>query len=354
MGPRTTTASRPAILLVDSFVASSRGTYVMTASLARQLDGAGWRTLTTSSCSGRVSRLADMLYSTWTLRHRYSLAGVAVYAGRAFAWAEAVCWLLRRLGKPYVLTLHAGDLPVLGGRRPNRVRRLLQSAAAVTVPSRYLLEEMCSYRADMHLIANALGIDTYPFRLRSHPRPELVWIRAFHDRYGPTAAPEVVARLARDLPDVRLAMVGPDKGDGSLARTQQRAAHLNVAERIAFCGAVPKAEVPACLDRADVFLNTTTVDNTPVSVMEAMACGLCVISTEVGGIPYLLEDGTDALLVPPNDREAMAVAVRRVLTEPGLAARLSHNARAKAERFDWSVVLPQWESLLLSVSQDTA
>jgi glycosyltransferase involved in cell wall biosynthesis len=103
------------------------------------------------------------------------------------------------------------------------------------------------------------------------------------------------------------------------------------------------------MSQGDIFLNTTNVDNTPVSVLEALACGLCVVSTDVGGIPYLLEHEEDALLVPPDDAEAMAAAVRRVLTEPGLAERLSRNARKKAEGFDWSVVLPQWERLLLEV-----
>jgi len=70
----------------------------------------------------------------------------------------------------------------------------------------------------------------------------------------------------------------------------------------------------------------------------------------VGGIPYLLEHDHDALLVPPDDPEAMAAAVYRLLTEPGLAKRLSHNARKKAEHFDWSLILPQWESLLTSVA----
>jgi glycosyltransferase involved in cell wall biosynthesis len=71
----------------------------------------------------------------------------------------------------------------------------------------------------------------------------------------------------------------------------------------------------------------------------------------VGGIPYLVEHEKDALLVPPNDPEAMAAAVRRILTEPGLAERLSRNARQKAEQFDWAIILPQWEALLTRVAQ---
>ena len=106
---------------------------------------------------------------------------------------------------------------------------------------------------------------------------------------------------------------------------------------------------PDWLTKADIFINTTNVDNMPISVLEAMASGLCVVSTNVGGIPYLLEDESDALLVPPNDPQAMTAAVCRILTEPGLAEKLSSNARKKAEQFDWSVIMPQWEAILEDV-----
>src|SRR5262249_6851279 len=157
----------------------------------------------------------------------------------------------------------------------------------------------------------------------------MVWLRAFHGIYNPSLALKLEASLVADFPDIRLAMIGPDKGDGSLQRLQQLAAELGLADRITLHGRVPKAEVPDWLNRGNVFLNTSNMDNTPVSVLEAMACGLCIVSTNVGGIPYLLEHEHDALLVPSGDPAAMATAVRRILTEPGLAERLSRNARQK-------------------------
>jgi len=155
----------------------------------------------------------------------------------------------------------------------------------------------------------------------------------------------MLAQLISDFPNIHLTMVGPDKGDGSLQATQKVTEELGLNGHIAFPGGVPKASVPDWLDKSDIFINTTNVDNTPVSVLEAMACGLCVVSTNVGGIPYLLEHEKDALLVPPDDPKAMAEAVRRILIEPELAEHLSLNARQKAEKFDWQTVLPQWESL---------
>jgi glycosyltransferase involved in cell wall biosynthesis len=212
------------------------------------------------------------------------------------------------------------------------------------------LEQMRPYRNDLCLLPNPLDLNVYEFRLRSQPRPLLVWLRAFNEGYNPSLAPKAVALLIGDFPNIQLTMIGPDKGDGSLQRLQQVMTELNVADQVSLTGGVPKTEVPRWINGGDMFLNTTNMDNAPVSVMEAMACGLCVVSTNVGGIPYLLEHEHDALLVPPDDPEAMATAIRRVLTEPGLAERLSRNARHKAEQFDWANILPKWEHLLMSVA----
>ena len=145
-------------------------------------------------------------------------------------------------------------------------------------------------------------------------------------------------------------MFGPDKGDGSLEQVKSEVRRLDLEGRVGVPGAVPKTGVPAALNSGDIFLNTTNYESFGVSVMEAAACGLCIVSTNVGELSLLWQDGHDALLVQPGDAKAMAAAVRRILSEPGLAERLSRNARAKAERFDWSVILPQWEALLLEVA----
>jgi glycosyltransferase involved in cell wall biosynthesis len=205
---------------------------------------------------------------------------------------------------------------------------------------------MAPYHAQLRLLPNALDLSAYRFRLRRQPRQTVVWLRAFHEIYNPTLVPRVLQLLVRDYPGLQMTMIGPNKADGSLDRTRLLAAQLGVLNRLSLPGPVPKEDTPAWLDKGDIFLNTPNVDNTPVSVLEAMACGLCVVSTNAGGLPYLLQDGEDALLVPTNSPQAMAAAVRRVLSEPKLAERLSRNARAKATRHDWSVVLPQWEELL--------
>ena len=340
---------RKNVLLVGTYVTSTHN-HSVGEDLADRLRRSGWQVTATSHATGRLARLADMLATAWRARRDYDVAQVDVYSGKAFVWAEAVCLLLRRLAKPYVLTLHGGNLPRFARRHPGRVRRLLASAVVVTTPSRYLLEAMAPYRAGLRLFPNPVDLDDYRFRLRARAAPRLVWIRAFHRIYNPELAADVVARLRRDHPDIRLTMVGPDR-DGSFARTRARAARLGVVDAIDFPGGVAHAEVPTWLDRGDVFVNTTNVDNTPVSILEAMACGLPVVSTNVGGIPYLLEAERDALLVPPDDAEAMSAAVGRVLRDPDLAARLSREGRCKTEAMSWGAMLPRWDATLMEATR---
>jgi glycosyltransferase involved in cell wall biosynthesis len=340
-----------AVLLIGNFLSHTNGTYSVCEDLAAHLRDAGWDVLTVSRIPYRLPRILDMLTTIYRKRHKYDVAQVDVYSGRAFLWAEAVSWMLRLLHKPYILTLHGGNLPSFSLKRQARVRHLLTSAAAVTSPSRYLYEQMAAYRPDFLIQPNPLNIDSYKFRLREKPNPYLIWLRAFHGMYNPTMAASVLALLTKEFPDVYLTMLGPDKEDGSFNAAREVASELGVHDRIMLPGSVTKAAVSHWLNTGDIFLNTTNVDNTPISVLEAMACGLCVVSTNVGGVPYLLKHEHNALLVPPNNPEAMANAVRRILNEPGLAARLSHNARLEAQNFDWSAILPQWEKLFTAVSQ---
>ena len=170
-----------------------------------------------------------------------------------------------------------------------------------------------------------------------------MWVRGFASIYNPKMAVDVLVNLKNKFPQATLCMVGPDK-DGSLQITKEYAKSLNV--DVEFTGKLSKEEWCKLADNFDIFINTTNFDNTPVSVIEAMCLGLPVVSTNIGGIPFLIEDNYTGLLVDLNDVQSMVSAIELLLVENELTMNLSKNGRLMAENFDWSRVKKEWINVL--------
>ncbi|HWJ96538.1 MAG TPA: glycosyltransferase family 4 protein, partial [Acidimicrobiales bacterium] len=247
---------------------------------------------------------------------------VDVFSGRSFTMADYGSLLGRRLwGRKVVLFLHGGNLPEYGPAHRARVERVLRRADQILAPSDYLADVFRSWGFDVRVIPNVLEIEGYAYEPRQQARPALMWMRTFQDDYDPLLAVEVLHRVAAVHPEATLTMGGADHG--LLDATRARAAELGVAERVSFAGFLDGAGKARAFADHDVFLNTNRVDNMPVSVLEAAACGLVPVATAVGGIPALLTDGVDSRVVPAADAGAMAGAVLELLREPAAFGRLS-------------------------------
>jgi glycosyltransferase involved in cell wall biosynthesis len=338
------------LLLVGNFLSATRGTRFYCEDLAEKLSSRGHHVLTTSSYDGRAARLIDMLTTLVRRRGQYDLAVIDCYSGSSFRWAEWTTRLAVKLGKHCILMMHGGRLPDFRKTNEERFQMLLLTPDIVATPSGYLRQSFSDLRKDIVHIPNALDLEHYTWQERKVVRPRLMWLRAFHGNYQPHLAIEVLAKITDKYPDARLTMVGPDKGDGSLSACRSLAKHLGLETKIDFPGAVPKKDVPRWLQTGDIFLNTTKYESFGVAVLEAAACGLPVVSTSVGELPYMWTDNEDILLVPSGNADAMADATLRLLMEQQLVNRISLNARNKAEQFDWKAVVPQWEKLFSMVS----
>ena len=108
-----------------------------------------------------------------------------------------------------------------------------------------------------------------------------------------------------------------------------------------------KSEWHKLSEEFDIFINTSNLDNTPVSVMEAMALGLVVVSTNVGGMPYLINNGLEGVLVAPNNIERMTLAIDNIIMNTESTQQLTLNARKKVESFDWSNVKQSWIDIVI-------
>ncbi|WP_339611801.1 glycosyltransferase family 4 protein [uncultured Planktosalinus sp.] len=154
---------------------------------------------------------------------------------------------------------------------------------------------------------------------------------------------KVIEELVPKYPEISLCMVGPEK-DGSLKECKEYATFKQLP--VTFTGKLTKEEWIKLSENFSIFMNTTNFDNTPVSVIEAMALGLTVVSTKVGGIPFLLEDRKDALLVHPDSVKAFVESLEELFANVELSNNLTQNARKKVENFDWDVVKYKWFEIL--------
>jgi glycosyltransferase involved in cell wall biosynthesis len=212
-------------------------------------------------------------------------------------------------------------------------------------PSFYLYETFKKNGyTNLKYIPNTIELQLYPHLGKEYKTPKLLWVRSFSKIYNPLMAIKVFMKIKRLFPEAKICMVGPKK-DETYAKTVRYAKKNNV--EVLFTGKLSKEEWVDLSKDYNVFINTTHFDNTPVSVIEAMALGMPVISTNVGGIPYLLEHDSNALLVDDNDSEEMANQINRLFNEPNMASTLSDNAKESVKDFDWEVVKKQWIELLI-------
>jgi L-malate glycosyltransferase len=311
--------------------------------LAPLLEIRGWECRLTSSNPYRFSRLADILSTVWRLRNWTDVLCIQVYSGRSFVVEDLVSRLGKRLGLRIVMMLHGGSMPDFMRKFPQWSVAVLGRADTIITPSIYLSNAITPYGFKSRVIPNLLELEKYPYRHREKVAPSLLWMRTFYPYYNPNLAVETLALIRAKYPQASLTMAGQDKG--MLENVRLRTKQLGLNEAVRFPGFLNDHGKWQEFSKHDIFINTTNIDNMPICLLEAGASGLPIVSTRVGGVPDLVKDGESAILVSPEDPEAMAKGIIRILEEPGLSGILSKSGRRLAESCGADYVLPLWEAV---------
>ena len=335
---------RGKILYIGNKLSTSGNTLTTVETLGNHLSGEGYSVITSSSKKNKVIRLVDMMLAVIKNRNKVSTVLIDTYSTQNFYYAVQVGRLCRIFKIPYIPILHGGNLPNRLKTSKKLSRKLFGGAKMNVAPSLYLMEHFKNEGFNnLVYIPNTIAIKNYPFLLRKYVRPKLLWVRSFAEIYNPLLALEIVELLAKQGMEVELCMVGPDK-DGTMQRCKKVAQELDLP--VTFTGILKKENWVSLSKNYDIFINTTNFDNMPVSVMAAMALGMPVISTDVGGIPFLVDSGVNGILVAPNNPQFFVDSIIDLCANPSKTAEISKNARAKMEGFDWNKVKEQWIGLL--------
>jgi len=291
-------------------------------------------------------RLVPYLARLWQQTGQAEIVHVMANSGWAWFLFAAPAIHIAALRKVPVLVNYRGGLAEeFLAKSSRRVLPTLRRAGAVVVPSNFLREIFGRHDLDTVVIPNIIDHRVFaPAGSQGgegSAGPHVVVSRALEAIYGIDTALNALALAAGELPGLRISIAGTGPDRQTL---EALAARLGIADRVRFTGRLEVAEMAALYHSASLVLNPSRADNMPNSVLEALACGVPVVSTNVGGVPYMVEHGRTAWLVPPDEPAVMARGVVTVLTDHELGARLRSEGLALARQCGWPEVRQRWLS----------
>jgi glycosyltransferase involved in cell wall biosynthesis len=294
--------------------------------------------------SGKLSRFFEIVGGL-IQAPRDSLVIIDVFSSLAFWFAVAASAVCKWRALKTILVFHGGNLPHRFKSNPLASRFLITNANQLVSPSDYLKVAVeGQFGQKVTVIRNPVELNQYHFLSRRVDDIKILWVRSLHHLYNPTMALRVIQELKQRGHHASLVMVGPDKA-GIAEELKSTAKSWGIAHQVEFTGILPKPEWVKLSGQSNVFINTTHFDNSPVSLIEAMALGLPVVSTNVGGIPYFVNSNM-TWLVDDNDHKAMVESILEMNEKPELVAQKTERARYFVEtEFTLPSVLKAWNQL---------
>ncbi len=313
--------------------------------LAELLSKNNYSLIKVSHHTGKIKRFADTLITIFLKKKEYQIAIVPLYGGIAsLFWAQSAIMLLKLLNKKVILIIHGGSIPQRLAYQPNRYLRVIDKADVVVCPSNFIVQTLEKYQRKAVLIENVLNINEYTFQNKNKFLPHLFWMRTFEDVYHPIMAVHVLHQLKKKYPTAKMIMAGHDRG--LLPAVKQLATELNVIDSIVFPGYITNEEKNKIAQEYDIHICTNKIDNAPVSMIEMMCLGLPIVSVNSGGIPFLVTDNFNALLVDVDDVASMVDKISLIIDNPEIGKKLVQNGIATSSQYDESVVIKKWNFLL--------
>jgi len=293
-----------------------------------------------------VNTLATLIFLIIRLP-RYDIVQVYAAAYFSFLLTPAPAVLIAKLyGKRVILHYHSGEAEDHLSHWYWMAAPVIRLADVVIAPSGYLVDVFARFGLRAQAIFNIAALDEYRFRGRRPLRPLFFTGRSHEPLYNVPCVLRAFALIQRRYPEARLT-VGGDGGERR--RLEQLARELKL-RNTTFTGLIPSDRMPAVYDAHDIYLTATNIDNMPNSITECFAAGLPVVTTNAGGVPYIVKHEETGLMVGRDNYEALAANAIRLLEDQELAAAIARRAREECAQYDWQRIKGQW----LEVYRDLA
>ncbi|HEY6247766.1 MAG TPA: glycosyltransferase family 4 protein [Pyrinomonadaceae bacterium] len=257
----------------------------------------------------------------------------------SFVIAPTPAILIARLyGRKVLLNYHSGEAEDHLRRWRRTAIPTIRLADVVVVPSEYLVEVFAKFGLTAHSINNLINTSHFPFRDRVPLRPVFLSNRNLESHYGVDIVLRAFAIIQERISEATLTVVG----DGSQRQALESLALELGLQHTLFRGRVEPSTIARYYDEADIYINGSEIDNQPLSLLEAFACGIPIVTTDAGGIPTIISDGETGMLVPRGDFAQLAERAIRLLNDPELARHLIEQGSRECRKYSWDVVRDAW------------
>jgi L-malate glycosyltransferase len=284
------------------------------------------------------------------VRH-YDIVHIFSASYWSFVLAPTPAILAAKLyGKRTVLNYRSGEAEDHLRRWRRTALPTIRLVDRIVVPSGYLVDVFAGFDLRAESIYNFVDTSRFRFRRRAPLRPVFLSNRNHEPLYNVGCVLRAFAIIQRQVEAARLIVAG----DGSQRAALERLARSLGLRNIEFTGRIAPERMPGLYDAADIYLNSPNIDNMPGSVIEAFASGLPVVTTDAGGIPYIVSQGETGILVRRDDHEAMAGRAISLLEDEATAQQIIARARAECRKYEWQAVRLEWLKLYNGLAPELA
>ena len=285
-------------------------------------------------------RLGPYLFRLWSAAGKADIFHIMANSGWSWhLFAAPAIWIAKWRGAAVVLNYRGGEAEEFFLRAFSWVRPSLNKSDAIMVPSGFLLQVFGKRGFDAWIVPNIVNLERFaPSISTNRSLPHILVARNLERLYDNSSALRAFALIRQRHPSAQMTLAGSGPERDAL---EQQAHDLGLADAVIFAGRVENSEMPNLYKTVSIALNPSLADNMPISILEALASGVPMVSTNVGGVPFLVEDEKTALLVPPGDHVAMANACLRLLEDASLADNLVMAGQKLACEFAWDRVRPK-------------
>jgi glycosyltransferase involved in cell wall biosynthesis len=333
------------ILFVGSYLSRKRGSHSIAEKVYEGLKNRFQISLV-SKQNNKLLRLLDIIVKT--IFFRGDVAVIDVFSDKAFFLAYISSKILSKKNKKIILVLHGGKLADFHQVNERYVESVLVRGNLILSPSKFLIKHFSKVGFEIRHLPNPVDLKNFK-QISIKKNRSILWVRAFDEIYNPQLAIMILHEVRKQHGDITLSMVGPDLG--LLNDCKMLITELGLEDSVKIYGSVSNYNLPKIYNEHLIYLNTTSFESFGVALIESAACGLPIVTTQVGEIPYIWENNFNALISESITSIELSKLITILLNNDNVYKKIKDNALILSKKYEKSKILNMWESILLEVAR---